>query len=213
MLPSVPRVPIPEISMAKKEDLLGASKLAVFAYHRESRIPVWQSGISIATSNARDSYVLGMGPIQDGTIYHGAHFAGSRMQIPLLSGKQQKPVTRGLVSYFDEMQFDKYVGRFGIPKKPTPAELQAEIEAIVKVPTLSPITEEMFAAMGSPPPPGPPPNAAPASPGQPPGPPAPSVDPRRQVRLAPQLPWPSVCRPPSRRLHRARRRRAQCPQA
>ena len=147
MLPNVPRVPVPEIALAKREDLLGATKVALFAYHRETRLPVWQSGISVATSNARDGYILGMGPIQDGTIYHGTHFAGSRMQIPLLSRKQQKPPTRGLVSYFDEALFDKYVGQ---PlKKPTKDELNAEIESLVKVPKLSPLTEEMFAAMGS----------------------------------------------------------------
>jgi len=111
LVPGAPRVPIPDLSVAKKEDLLGASKVAVFAYHRETKIPVWQSGMSVATSNARDSYVLGMGPIQDGTIYHGTHFAGSRWQIPLLSKKQQNPPTRGLVSYYDEVQFDQLAGR------------------------------------------------------------------------------------------------------
>ena len=177
MLPNVPRVPIPDISMAKKEDLLGASKVAVFAYHRETKIPVWQSGISVATSNARDSYILGVGPIQDGTIYHGTHFAGSRMQIPLLSGKQQAPPVRGLVSYYDEVQFDKVTGHLDIPKKPTVNELNAEIESIVKVPKLSPLTEQMFAAMGPPAPKAPAPNpaAAPAQP--PPGPPAAPVEP------------------------------------
>jgi hypothetical protein len=168
MLPNVPRVPIPDISLARKEDLLGASKVAVFAYHRETKIPVWQSGISVATSNARDSFILGVGPVQDGTIYHGTHFAGSRMQIPLLSGKRQAPPTRGLVSYYDEVQFDKITGRFGIPRKPTPEELNSQIEAIVKVPKLSPLTEQMFTAMGSSaqPPPGPPtPPAEPAPPG------------------------------------------------
>jgi len=149
LVPGAPRIPIPDISLAKKEDLLGASKVAVFAYDRETKIPVWQSGMSVATSNARDSYVMGMGPIQDGTIYHGTHFAGSRWQIPLLSGKSQNPPTRGLVSYYDEVQFDRLAGRFDIPKKPTQDELNAQIEAIVKVPKLSPLTEAMFAAMDS----------------------------------------------------------------
>jgi len=146
ILPNVPSVTVPEISLAKREDMLGASKVALFAYHRETRLPVWQSGISVATSNARDSHILGVGPIQDGTIYHGTYFAGSRMQIPLLSRKPEKPPTRGLVSYYDEAKFDKYVGQ---PlKKPTPEELNAEIEALIKVPKLSALTEQMFAAMG-----------------------------------------------------------------
>ncbi len=173
MLPNVPRVPIPDISLARKEDLLGASKVAVFAYHRETKIPVWQSGISVATSNARDTFVLGVGPVQDGTIYHGTHFAGSRMQIPLLSGKRQDPPTRGLVSYYDEVQFDKITGQFGIPEKPTPEELNRQIESIVKVPRLSPLTEQMFAAMGPPATPEPAANAATAPAQPPPSPTAP----------------------------------------
>jgi len=162
MLPNIPSVSVPEISLAKREDLLGAAKVALFAYHRETRLPVWQSGVSVATSNARDAHILGVGPIQDGTIYHGTHFAGSRMQIPLLSRKPEKPPTRGLVSYYDEAKFDKYVGQ---PlNKPTPEELNAEIETLVKVPKLSPLTEQMFAAMGSSPQPKPSPSpAAPAS--------------------------------------------------
>jgi len=150
MLPNAPRVPIPDISFACKEDMLGAAKVAAFAYHRETRIPVWQSGISVATSNARDSFILGVGPVQDGTIYHGTHFAGSRMQIPLISGRQQPPPWRGQVAYYDEVQFDKLTGKFDIPKKATAEELNAQIEAIVKVPKLSPLTEQMFAAMSPP---------------------------------------------------------------
>ncbi len=145
MLPNVPRVPVPEIALAKKEDLLGAAKVALFAYHRETRLPVWQSGIAVSTSNARDGYVFGIGPIQDGTIYHGTHFAGSRMQLPILSRRQEKPPTRGLVSYFDEAQFDKIVGH---PlETPSPEGMNTEIESLVKVPKLSPLTEQIFAAM------------------------------------------------------------------
>jgi hypothetical protein len=117
--------------------------------------------MSVATSNARDSYILGVGPIQDGTIYHGTHFAGSRWQIPVLSSKEESPPMRGLVSYYDEMQFDKLTGLFKIPKKRTPEELNAEIESIVKVPRLSPLTEAMFAAMDSARPPAAPPVAPP----------------------------------------------------
>ncbi len=200
MLPNVPRVPIPDISLAKKEDMLGAAKVAAFAYHRETRIPVWQSGISVATSNARDSYILGVGPIQDGTIYHGTHFAGSRMQIPLLSGKQQAPPWRGLVSHYDEVQFDKLTGKIGIPAKPTAEEINAQIEAIVKVPKLSPLTEQMFADMS---PPAPTANAVPA-PAAPSAAPAPAADgpvasvaerPKPLPAVAPEPPTTAVAAP------------------
>lgn len=40
-----PAVPvIPEISVGKRNGVKGISKIVVFAYHRETSIPVWQSG-------------------------------------------------------------------------------------------------------------------------------------------------------------------------
>lgn len=73
MLPS-----IPEISVAKKEVKSAASKIAVFAYDRETREPLWQSGIAQSGSNAKDTWFLGIGPIQQGSIYRGPRFAGRR---------------------------------------------------------------------------------------------------------------------------------------
>ena len=59
LLPNTPSIPmIPEISVAKKQDYLGATKIALFAYHRESRERVWQSGVAVQTSNAKDISVL-----------------------------------------------------------------------------------------------------------------------------------------------------------
>ena len=73
MMPAAPRLPmIPEISLAKKNDSRGAAKIAVFAYHRETRQPVWQSGVAVATSTAKEAWVFGAGPIRYGTIYDNA---------------------------------------------------------------------------------------------------------------------------------------------
>lgn len=75
-----PLVPLlPEISFAKKEAKSGAAKVALFAYERQSLQPVWQSGIARSTSTARDTWLLGIGPLQNGTIYDGTRFAGSRV--------------------------------------------------------------------------------------------------------------------------------------
>lgn len=75
-----PMIPLlPELSFAKKEAKSGAAKLALFAYERQSLQPVWQSGIARSSSSARDTWLLGMGPLQYGTIYEGTRFAGSRM--------------------------------------------------------------------------------------------------------------------------------------
>ena len=57
-----------------------AAKVSVFAYDRETREPLWQSGIAQAGSSARDTWILGVGPIQYGTIYNGTRFAGKRFK-------------------------------------------------------------------------------------------------------------------------------------
>jgi len=71
---------IPEIAFAKRELKSAATKIAVFAYDRETREPIWQSGIAQAGSNARDTWFMGVGPWQYGTIYRGTRFAGKRIK-------------------------------------------------------------------------------------------------------------------------------------
>ena len=71
---------IPEISVAKREMKSAAAKVAVFAYDRETREPLWQSGIAQAGSSARDTWILGVGPLQYGNIYNGTRFAGKRLR-------------------------------------------------------------------------------------------------------------------------------------
>jgi hypothetical protein len=74
---NAPNLPaIPEIAIAKREQKAGAAKVAVFAYARESAAPVWQSGLAQANSSARDVWVMGIGPIQSGTIYKAPRFVG-----------------------------------------------------------------------------------------------------------------------------------------
>lgn len=79
-VPNAPPLPtIPELSVAKREVKSAAAKVAVFAYDRETREPLWQSGVAQAGSNARDTWILGVGPIQYGSIYRGTRFAGKRI--------------------------------------------------------------------------------------------------------------------------------------
>ncbi len=83
VLPGTPSLPtIPEISVAKREMKSAAAKISVFAYDRETREPLWQSGIAQAGSSARDTWILGVGPLQKGNIYNGTRFAGKRLQSP-----------------------------------------------------------------------------------------------------------------------------------
>ena len=81
VIPGTPSLPtIPEISVAKREMKSAAAKVSVFAYDRETREPLWQSGIAQAGSSARDTWILGVGPLQYGSIYSGTRFAGKRLQ-------------------------------------------------------------------------------------------------------------------------------------
>jgi hypothetical protein len=77
-IPLVQPVPaaIPEIPIAKRKDQRGIAKIAVFAYHRATGTPVWQSGIVCQESSANDVWIFGAGPFQRGTIYQGTEFAG-----------------------------------------------------------------------------------------------------------------------------------------
>jgi hypothetical protein len=74
---SIPVPIIPEISVGRSNAQSGIAKIVVFAYDRETRQPVWQSGIARAEATSRNTWFLGAGPIQRGTIYDGVRFAGS----------------------------------------------------------------------------------------------------------------------------------------
>ena len=80
LLASAPALPsVPEVSIAKRNAQTATVKIAAFAYHRESQAPVWQSGLAESRSSARDTWLFGAGPFQQGTIYDGTRFAGSRL--------------------------------------------------------------------------------------------------------------------------------------
>ncbi len=81
VLSGVPAIPvIPEISFGKNDELSGIAKIIVFAYDRETREPLWQSGIAKAESNSSSTWILGAGPFQKGTIYEGMRFAGKPIE-------------------------------------------------------------------------------------------------------------------------------------
>lgn len=74
---------LPEVPFAKRQEQRGLAKLAVFAYHRETGMPVWQSGMAMSQSSAKDLWIAGAGPFQKGTIYSGTNFAGAELMNPL----------------------------------------------------------------------------------------------------------------------------------
>lgn len=96
-LAGAPAVPaIPEISVGKRNGVKGISKIVVFAYHRETSVPVWQSGSAVARSDARDSWFLGIGPLSRGSVYNGTLLAGNRINSPFekkTKSNEVKPLT------------------------------------------------------------------------------------------------------------------------
>ena len=74
-----PAPTIPEIAIARKDNRRAAAKVIAYAYHRDTRRGVWQSGKSQSETTAEDRWVLGAGPFQRGTIYEGVQFAGSEL--------------------------------------------------------------------------------------------------------------------------------------
>jgi hypothetical protein len=80
----------PEIALARRTDQKGVAKVAVFAYHRESGRPVWQSGVDTIASRAQNSWLFGIGPTQKGTIYEKAQFAGGEFRFPLFARKKEE---------------------------------------------------------------------------------------------------------------------------
>lgn len=69
--------PIPEMSVGRMNVVAGMSKVAVFAYDRETREPVWQSGTLRAETNSRSMWVFGAGPYVRGNVYDRPRFIES----------------------------------------------------------------------------------------------------------------------------------------
>jgi hypothetical protein len=146
----VPALPtIPEISLAKKELKSGASKIAVFAYTKDSRQPVWQSGIEQARSDSKDTWIMGVGPIQKGSIYTATQFAGSSI------AKGSSGVSQDSVKPLrDPVDFRRsFLFASGLPEEEPPAVV-TQPPAGVAPATGTP---------GQPAPPTPPPAVVPAS--------------------------------------------------
>lgn len=102
----VPAMPsIPEISVGKRNAALSTSKIVLFAYHRESGTPIWQSGTSISKSDAKDTWVMGAGPLQRGSIYEGSTFAGIKLKAPSILQRKQGKRSPKQVTVADAHQF------------------------------------------------------------------------------------------------------------
>ena len=101
LIPGAPAISaIPEIALARRESRVAAVKVSAFAYDRNTRAPVWQSGVDRATATAKDTWVLGVGPFQSGSIRDATKLAGGT----LLPG--ERSATGSPARYFDRPPVD-----------------------------------------------------------------------------------------------------------
>lgn len=70
---------IPELALVKRSDQRAVAKINLFAYHRSTGTPVWQSGAEHVASHSRDRWFFGAGPFQDGRVHDRLEFAGEAM--------------------------------------------------------------------------------------------------------------------------------------
>lgn len=86
-LAGAPGFSLPEISFGKRNSNMAVSKVVIYGYHRETGMPVWQSGNAVAKSDSQDSWFMGVGPLTRGSIHDGYRFAGGRLPVPFSSRK------------------------------------------------------------------------------------------------------------------------------
>ncbi|SFI97677.1 DUF6655 family protein [Planctomicrobium piriforme] len=80
---------MPELSLARRNEQAAAAKIGIFAYDKQTRDVVWQSGSSVAKATAKDLWVFGIGPFQRGTIYEGkVRFAGETADAPIAGNRE-----------------------------------------------------------------------------------------------------------------------------
>ncbi len=58
----IPLPSLPELSLGRRNYNQGTAKIGVFAYDRQTREPVWQSGLAKGSTRARDLWAVGLGP-------------------------------------------------------------------------------------------------------------------------------------------------------
>lgn len=110
LIPGAPDVPrVPEIAVARREAREAAAKIAAFAYDRKTRAPIWQSGVNSSLATAKDTWVLGIGPFQGGTIREQMKLAGSAIKFGEKSatGSPARFFDRPPVNYTAETRFQQ----------------------------------------------------------------------------------------------------------
>lgn len=118
---------IPEISLGRTDAQSGVAKLVVFAYDRETREPVWQSGLAKAESTSSNTWILGAGPFQRGTIHEGVRFAGREIETPPLPHLHH--FAREETYIPDELHYDQAFQFTPNPGRKEPEQLDLEVRS------------------------------------------------------------------------------------
>src|SRR5690606_10889657 len=58
---------LPEVNLSRHDAQYGVVQLSMFAYLRESGVPIWQSGPLRANASHQQRKFLGIGPLRNGT--------------------------------------------------------------------------------------------------------------------------------------------------
>jgi len=98
---------LPEIALIKNTRQRAVTKIALFAYNRETGRPLWQSGIIPEQSEARHWWVFGLGPIQKGEIYDETEIAGHQVWVPELRLTDEETINSHDLSVSQELVFDE----------------------------------------------------------------------------------------------------------
>ena len=128
---------IPEISLGRTDAQAGVAKIVVFAYDRETREPVWQSGLAKAESTSSNTWILGAGPFQRGTIHEGVLFAGRKIDPPLAhmhraANEPEKAYIPDELHYDQAFLFKKDLGKEKVTPEIDSAVQQASFEEPAK---------------------------------------------------------------------------------
>ncbi len=120
LVPNTPTLPsIPELALARRETQDAAAKIAIFAYDRLSREPVWQSGLSLAQSTARDTWIFGIGPIHRSAVREGNRLVSGKLELDKVRHiAEGEPVDRPSIDYDAATLFDDgWPIGYGPPKR------------------------------------------------------------------------------------------------
>ncbi|WP_425616850.1 DUF6655 family protein [Anatilimnocola sp. NA78] len=106
---------LPDLALGRRNHQLGAARIGVFAYDQKTREPVWQAGVATGNSQARDLWVLGIGPFQHGRIYDQVKTATKEPKLV----KQHDDLPQGMASYLQPQTFQRALA----PGEQSPARI------------------------------------------------------------------------------------------